>query len=272
MLAKIAPAALEAKTFAAGVRVEHPRTLIDSIQYHGRGAASGLGAAEYRVTTQVDGRGVYSFCMCPGGFVVPSSSGPGEIVVNGMSAAARNSKWSNAAIVVEIRPEDIPQKFHQDAAALGCQQLAGLLFRTEIEQLAAANGNGQAAPAQRLTDFLAGRISKDLPLSSYTAGLVPSELGSWLPPHIADRLKKGFADFDRNMHGFICPDALMIAAETRTSTPVRILRNKESYECTVLAGLYPVGEGSGYSGGIVSSAMDGENACSVIATSLNSSK
>ena len=270
ILAKVAPAALEAKTFAAGVRVEHPRTLIDSIQYHGRGAASGLGAAEYRVITQVDGRGVYSFCMCPGGFVVPSSSGPGEIVVNGMSAAARNSRWSNAAIVVEIRPEDIPQTFHDAAAALGCQQLAGLLFRTEIEKLAAANGRGQSAPAQRLTDFLAGRLSSELPPSSYTAGLVPSELGSWLPAHIADRLKKGFADFDRNMHGFICADALMIAAETRTSTPVRILRNKETYECTALAGLYPVGEGSGYSGGIVSSAMDGENACSVIASSFQS--
>ena len=268
LLAKVAPDALEAKTFAAGVRVEHPRTLIDSIQYHGRGAESGLGAAEYRVTTQVDGRGVYSFCMCPGGFVVPSSSGPGEIVVNGMSAAARNSKWSNAAIVVEIRPEDIPQEFHDAAAKYGCPQLAGLFFRQKIEQLAAANGNGQAAPAQRLTDFLAGRVSNDLPASSYTAGLVSSELGSWLPSHISDRLKKGFVDIDRNMHGFICDDALMIAAETRTSTPVRILRDKQTFECTAILGLYPAGEGSGYSGGIVSSAMDGENACLQISNKL----
>ena len=266
MLAKLVPASLEAKTFAAGVRVEHPRSLIDSIQYHGRGAENGLGAAEYRVTTQVDGRGVYSFCMCPGGFVVPSSSGPDEIVVNGMSAAARNSKWSNSAIVVEIRPEDIPQEYHEAAAKMGCPQLAGLLFRTEIEKLAAKNGRGQAAPAQRLTDFLAGRISSDLPLSSYTAGLVSSDLGSWLPSHIADRLKKGFVEIDRNMHGFICPEALMIAAETRTSPPVRILRDKETFECTALSGLYPAGEGSGYSGGIVSSAMDGENACSHIAS------
>ncbi len=268
MIAKTAPAALEAKTFAAGVRVEHPRELIDKIQYHGRGADAGLGAAEYRVTAQVDGRGVYSFCMCPGGFVVPSSSGPDEIVVNGMSAAARNSKWSNAAIVVEIRPEDIPQKFYSEAEKLGCPQIAGLLFRTEIEKLAAANGSGQSAPAQRLTDFLAGRKSKDLPLSSYTAGLVSSELGSWLPSHIGDRLKKGFVEIDKNMHGFISSDALMIAAETRTSTPVRILRDKESFECTAIAGLYPAGEGSGYSGGIVSSAMDGENACSKIAEKI----
>ncbi len=268
MIARVAPAALEAKTFAAGVRVEHPRTLIDSIQYHGRGADSGLGAAEYRVTTQVDGRGVYSFCMCPGGFVVPSSSGPNEIVVNGMSAAARNSKWSNAAIVVEIRPEDIPLEFKDAAAKAGCPQLAGLFFRRHIEQQAFKNGQGQAAPSQRLTDFLAGRKSSDLPASSYTPGLVSSELGSWLPSHISDRLKKGFVDIDRNMHGFICKEALMIAAETRTSTPVRILRNKENFECTEIEGLYPAGEGSGYAGGIVSSAMDGENACSHIAEVL----
>jgi len=202
--------------------------------------------------------------MCPGGFVVPSSSGPDEIVVNGMSAAARNSKWSNAAIVVEIRPEDIPQKFHEAAEKLGCPQLAGLLFRSEIEGLAFTNGKGQAAPAQRLTDFLANRVSSELPASSYTAGLVSSNLASWLPAHISDRLKKGFAEIDRSMHGFICPEALMIAAETRTSTPVRILRDKETFECTARSGLYPVGECSGYSGGIVSSAMDGENACSQI--------
>ncbi len=264
MLAKEAPDALEAKTFAVGVRVEHPRSLIDSIQYHGRGAEASLGAAEYRVTTQVDGRGVYSFCMCPGGFVVPSSSGPGEIVVNGMSAAARNSKWSNAAIVVEVRPEDIPASCLEEAKKAGCHELAGLYFREEIERLAFENGRGQAAPAQRLTDFLSGRKSADLPASSYTPGLVSSELGSWLPSHISDRLKKGFREIDHSMHGFICENALMIAAETRTSTPVRILRDKQTCECTALAGLYPAGEGSGYSGGIVSSAMDGENAASAI--------
>ena len=261
MLAKLAPDSLEAKTFAAGVRVEHPRSLIDSIQYHGRGAEAGLGAAEYRVTTQVDGRGVYSFCMCPGGFVVPSSSGPDEIVVNGMSAAARNSKWSNAAIVVEVRPGDFPQSCVDQAIKDGCVDLAGLYFREQIEKLAFENGNGQAAPAQRLTDFLAGRKSADLPASSYTPGLVSSELGSWLPSHISERLKKGFKQIDQSMHGFISDEALMIAPETRTSTPVRILRDKETYECNAIGGLYPAGEGAGYSGGIVSSAMDGENVC-----------
>lgn len=263
MIAKISPSALEAKTFAAGVRVEHPRTLIDAIQYHGN-LNNNLGAAEYRVTTQVQERGVYSFCMCPGGFVVPSSSGPDEIVVNGMSAAARNSKWSNAAIVVEIRPEDIPQKFKKQASDSGCPQLAGLLFRTDIEKKAKENGNGQAAPAQRMKDFIENKKSVDLPPSSYTPGLVSSNLNTWLPEHISKRLQQGFKDINKNMKGFLCNDALLIAAETRTSTPVRICRDKETFECTAIKGLYPVGEGSGYSGGIVSSAMDGENACSKI--------
>lgn len=268
MLARLAPEVLEIKTFAVGVRVEHPRELIDAIQYHGQRESSGLGAAEYRVKTQVDERGVYSFCMCPGGFVVPSSSAPEEIVVNGMSAAARNSKWSNSAIVVEIRPEDIPEPYVQEAIKAGCPDLAGLYFRHNLERLAYLNGQGQAAPAQRLTDFLAGIKSVDLPASSYTPGLVSSELGSWLPPLISDKLKKGFVQIDRSMHGFIAEQALMIAIETRTSTPVRILRNKETFECSDIKGLYPVGEGSGYSGGIVSSAMDGENACVKIAELL----
>ena len=268
MLARNAPDSLEAKTFAVGVRVEHPRELIDAIQYHGKREESGLGAAEYRVKDQVDERGVYSFCMCPGGFVVPSSSATEEIVVNGMSAAGRNSKWSNAAIVVEVRPEDIPQHWVDEAIKDGCLDLAGLYFRQALEHLTYLNGKGQAAPAQRLTDFLAGRKSADLPASSYTPGLVSSELGEWLPSFISERLKKGFVEIDRSMHGFICKDALMIATETRTSTPVRILRDKESFECPSLPGLYPAGEGSGYSGGIVSSAMDGENVCSHISANL----
>lgn len=263
LLAKTAPSSLEAKTFAAGVRVEHPRELIDAIQYHGR-KEKNLGAAEYRVTTQVDGRGVYSFCMCPGGFVVPSSSGPDEIVVNGMSAAARNSKWSNAAIVVEIRPEDIPQEFVVKAKELGCPDLAGLLFRTQMELLAKQNGSGQAAPSQLLTDFLANRKSTELPATSYTPGIVSSNLNEWLPEHIRSRLQKGFAEINKSMKGFICSEALMIAIETRTSTPVRIKRDKETFECCGIQNLFPAGEGSGYSGGIVSSAMDGENACAVI--------
>lgn len=260
MMAKIAPSALEAKTFAAGVRVEHPRTLIDAIQYHGK-LDNNLGAAEYRVTTQVEDRGVYSFCMCPGGFVVPSSSGPDEIVVNGMSAAARNSKWSNAAIVVEIRPEDIPGKFKKQAEEMGCPQIAGLLYRSDMERKAKENGKGQAAPAQRLKDFLDNKKSSEIPDSSYTAGLVSSNLNDWMPAHISTRLAQGFRDINKNMKGFVCNDALMIAIETRTSTPVRIVRNKDNFQCTAIKGLYPAGEGSGYSGGIVSSAMDGENAC-----------
>lgn len=268
IIAKKAPSALEAKTFAVGVRVEHPRILIDAIQYHGK-LDSNLGAAEYRVTTQVEERGLYSFCMCPGGFVVPSASAPGEIVVNGMSAAERNSKWSNAAIVTEIRPEDIPESFVKEAEKKGCRALAGLYFRADLEKLAYKNGKEQAAPAQRLSDFLDNKLSEDLPPSSYTAGLVSSNLNKWLPPFISRRLAQGFRQINKNMKGFICPDALMIAVETRTSTPVRILRDKESFECTGLKNLYPCGEGSGYSGGIVSSAMDGENACAKICFTIS---
>lgn len=263
MVAKMNPASLEAKTFAVGVRVEHPRVLIDAIQYHGIPKGE-LGAAEYRVTAQVEERGVYSFCMCPGGFVVPSSSGPDEIVVNGMSAAERNSKWSNAAIVVETRPEDIPAEYIAQAKTDGCTALAGLYFRTALEKAAKDNGQGQAAPAQRLTDFLDNKKSKDLPVSSFTAGLVCSNLNSWMPPQITTRLAQGFKIINKNMKGFIYEDALMIAIETRTSTPVRILRDKETCECCGIKNLYPAGEGSGYSGGIVSSAMDGENICQKI--------
>ena len=263
MVAKMNPASLEAKTFAVGVRVEHPRVLIDAIQYHGMPKGE-LGAAEYRVTAQVEERGVYSFCMCPGGFVVPSSSGPDEIVVNGMSAAERNSKWSNAAIVVETRPEDIPAEYIAQAKTDGCTALAGLYFRTALEKATKDNGQGQAAPAQRLTDFLDNKKSKDLPVSSFTAGLVCSNLNSWMPPQITTRLAQGFKMINKNMKGFICEDALMIAIETRTSTPVRILRDKETCECCGIKNLYPAGEGSGYSGGIVSSAMDGENICQKI--------
>ena len=259
LLAKKCPESLEAKTFAAGVRVEHPRELIDSIQYHGQNAISNLPTAEYKLTTQVEGRGVYSFCMCPGGFVVPSSSGPEEIVVNGMSAAERNSKWSNAAIVVEIRPEDIPEKFVKKATSVGCAALAGLYFRASIEKLTKENGKDQSAPAQRLTDFLNHKDSINLPPSSYTPGLVCSRIDKWLPSHIEKRLEEGFKNFNKTKKGFVCNDAIIIASETRTSTPVRIIREKDSYECSYIKNLYPAGEGSGYSGGIVSSAMDGEN-------------
>ena len=265
MLAKIEPASLEAKTFAVGVRVEHPRTLIDSIQFHGQEMPH---AAEYRLTTQVEERGVYSFCMCPGGYVVPCATSRDQIVVNGMSSSGRNSQWSNAAIVVERRPEDIPSQFVQQAQADGCPALAGLYWRTWLEKLTQENGKGQYAPAQRLTDFLNHKDSKNLPVTSYKPGVVASRLDKWLPQDISTRLQTAFKDFNRSMKGFVCDDALLIASETRTSTPVRILRNKETLECNAIKGLYPCGEGSGYSGGIGSSAMDGERVAKAISEEL----
>ena len=267
MIAKCSPSSLEAKTFAVGVRVEHPREIIDAIQYHGKAGTSkacNLGAAEYRLTTQVQERGVYSFCMCPGGFVVPSQTGPDEIVVNGMSNKNRNSLWSNAAIVVETRSEDIPPVFIDRAKKEGCPALAGLYFRDHLEKLAKEQGDLQKAPAQMMKDFIARKASEGFPKTSYTPGIVSSRLDQWIPSQIADRLRQGFLNFDKSMKGFVCDKALMIAMETRTSTPVRILRDSETLECAGLKGLYPCGEGSGYSGGIVSSAMDGENICKKI--------
>ncbi len=264
MIARISPESLEAKTFAVGVRVEHPRKTIDLIRYHSMETVKKLGAAEYLLVTQADGRGVYSFCMCPGGFVVPSASGPDEIVVNGMSAAGRNSAWSNAAIVVETRPEDIPQEYVDAAEKNGCKALAGLLWRQWLENLTFKKGEGQKAPAQLLVDFLDGKESQELPKSSYAPGLVPTRLDQWLPKQISSRLKKAFRDFNKEMRGYICGEALMIAMETRTSTPVRISRDKESLVCVGLENLYPAGEGSGYAGGIVSSAMDGIKVCEKI--------
>ena len=250
---------LEEKTFAVGVRVEHPRTVIDKIQYHGKDRTENLPAAEYRLTTQVDERGVYSFCMCPGGLVVPSSSSPEEIVVNGMSPSSRNSKWSNAAIVVEVRPEDAKQILKENNIDLENSELASLKFRTYLEKLTYQNGSGIKAPAQKLSDFINGVESKSFPETSYTPGLISSRLDLWLPKFIHQRLQKAFVKFNENMKGFICDKAILIASETRTSTPVRILRDKETLQSPVIQNLFPAGEGSGYSGGIVSSAMDGEN-------------
>lgn len=265
MLAKIEPTVLEAKTFAVGVRVEHPRSIIDSIQFHGQEMPE---ASEYRLTSQVDGRGVYSFCMCPGGYVVPCATKKDQIVVNGMSSSGRNSRWSNAAIVTEHRPEDIPQNFVEQAKQDGCPALAGLYWRTWLEKLTFENGKGQFAPAQRLTDFIDERQSDSLPETSYRPGVVQSRLDKWFPEDIKKRLQQAFKDFNHSMKGFVCNDALLIASETRTSTPVRILRNKETLECTKIKALYPCGEGSGYSGGIGSSAMDGERVAKAIANSL----
>ena len=259
------PGSLEAKTFAMGVRVEHPRELIDRIQYHGQERGSTLPAATYRLSAQAEDRGVYSFCMCPGGLIVPSATADDEIVVNGMSPSSRNTRWSNAAIVVETRPEDIPARFRigdQDAV------LAGIRYQQWLEREAKKQGKGQAAPAQRLTDFIDEKASAKLPDSSYSPGLVPSRLDLWLPEQISSRLREAFMEFNRFMKGFISSEAVIVGVETRTSSPVRILRNTETLESTTLAGLFPAGEGSGYSGGIVSSAMDGEICAGAICAKL----
>ena len=271
------PAALEDKTFAMGLRVEHPREIIDNIQFHGAQKKSQLGAAEYRLVTQVQERGVYSFCMCPGGLVVPSASCQEGLVVNGMSPSSRGGKWSNAAIVVEIRPQDfelviaqLEEKFSEYNITVDVKLASskntnpGLYLRTLLEILTKTQGRGQQAPAQLLVDFLAEKPSQELPRSSYSPGLVTSRLDSWLPDFIKERLQQAFRDFNRKMAGFACKQALLIAAETRTSTPIRILRNPETLECVAAANLYPAGEGSGYSGGIVSSAMDGEAVAAAI--------
>jgi uncharacterized FAD-dependent dehydrogenase len=253
-------ARLEAKTFAMGVRVEHPREFIDSAQYHGRERGEDLPAASYKLVAQVEGRGVYSFCMCPGGIIVPAATANDEIVVNGMSPSDRNSRWSNSGIVVETRPEDVPQEFARDDPAL-----AGMRYQAWLEREAKRHGQGQAAPAQRLDDFVAGRPSVDLPECSYTPGLVPSPLHEWLPRDISRRLRQGFGEFDRHLRGFVRHDAVIVGVESRTSSPVRVARDPVSLEAVGLPGLFPCGEGSGYAGGIVSSAMDGENAALAVA-------
>lgn len=257
--------ALEAKGFAVGVRLEHPQELIDRIQYHnpaGRGRY--LPAAEYSFVTQVDGRGVYSFCMCPGGFVVPAASGQNQLVVNGMSPSNRGSRWANSGMVVEIRPEDLPGYETGDV-------LAGIKFQEEIERLCFVNGNcRQTAPAQRMTDFVHGKISADLPSSSYAPGVLSSPLHFWMPEFITRRLRQGFLHFGQISHGFLTREALMIGVETRTSSPVRIPRDNESLNHIGLEGLYPCGEGAGYAGGIVSAAIDGERCAEALAQKYQS--
>lgn len=257
--------ALEAKGFAVGVRLEHPQELIDRIQYHnpaGRGRY--LPAAEYSFVTQVDGRGVYSFCMCPGGFVVPAASGQNQLVVNGMSPSNRGSRWANSGMVVEIRPEDLPGYETGDV-------LAGIKFQEEIERQCFVNGNcRQTAPAQRMTDFVHGKISADLPSSSYAPGVLSSPLHFWMPEFITRRLRQGFLHFGQISHGFLTREALMIGVETRTSSPVRIPRDSESLNHIGLEGLYPCGEGAGYAGGIVSAAIDGERCAEALAQKYQS--
>ena len=267
--------ALETKGFAMGVRAEHPQSLINQLMYFkGRNIdISGnrytetiqfVGNASYSLVTQVDGRGVYSFCMCPGGHIVPAGSTPDTCVVNGMSASHRNSPFANSGMVVQINPEDIP----------GNDPLRGLEYQEKLEQRAfmhAKDGDrataqrSAVAPAQRLLDFVEGRPSKDLPPCSYLPGIVPSRLDQWLPPHIGKRLQQGFRDFDKKYPGFLTNEAVILGVESRSSSAVRIPRDPETLQSISTPGLYPCGEGAGYAGGITSSALDGINAALKIA-------
>jgi uncharacterized protein len=249
---------LQMKSFAVGVRVEHPQSLIDRIQYHGNERGNYLPAASYSLVKQVDGRGVYSFCMCPGGFIVPSATSQEEVVVNGMSPSERNSPYANSGIVVEIRPEDLG-KYSSHGI------LAGIEFQKEIEHEAWINGGRtQSAPAQRLVDFVSGKISGSLPKVSYFPGVTSSPLHSWLPEGVVRRLQEGFNLFGQVMKGYLTNDAVILGVESRTSSPLRIPRDPEKMCHVRIHGLYPCGEGSGYSGGIVSSAVDGMNAADAI--------
>ena len=279
---------MEAKGIAVGVRLEHPSMLIDQIQYHNKnGRGKYLPAAEYSFVTQAEGRGVYSFCMCPGGFVVPAASGPHQIVVNGMSPSNRGSKWSNSGMVVEIRPEDLAEnnlfteelktkseelkatnKNHGQWTTDHCP-LTMMYFQEALEASCWQQGNmRQTAPSQRMVDFTRKKLSYDLPDSSYSPGLVSSPLHFWMPAFITDRLSKGFQQFGKSSHGFLTNEAVMIGVETRTSAPVRILRDNETLQHVTVNGLFPCGEGAGYAGGIVSAGIDGEKCAEAAATYL----
>ena len=268
--------ALETKGFAMGVRIEHPQALINQLMYHLKPSASDhphsvvdfVGNASYSVVTQVDGRGVYSFCMCPGGHIVPAGSSADGCVVNGMSASHRNSPYANSGMVVQINPEDIP----------GDNPLRGLEYQEALEceafkQAKSAHTKGpltdnirtSSAPAQRMKDFVKGKASKDLPACSYLPGIVPSRLDQWLPAHIGKRLQQGFRDFDRKYPGFLTNEAVILGVESRSSSAVRIVRDPETLQSVNTPGLYPCGEGAGYAGGITSSALDGINAALKIA-------
>lgn len=248
---------LEAKGIAVGVRLEHPQALIDQIQYHSKeGRGKYLPAAEYSMLTRVRDRAVYSFCMCPGGYIIPAASGPGQLVVNGMSPANRGTRWANSGMVVEILPEDIP----------GDDPLRIMHFQEKIEQrFHEASGHTQKAPAQRMTDFVDGRDSADLPRSSYPPGVFPARIDKLLPVGVASRLQDGFREFGRKSRGFLSSEAILVGDETRTSAPVRIPRDGELLRHIRVEGLYPCGEGAGYAGGIVSAAVDGIRCARAIA-------
>jgi uncharacterized FAD-dependent dehydrogenase len=261
-ICKIRGIELEMKAFAIGVRVEHPQELIDKIQYHGNSRGEFLPASSYNLAKQIDGRGVYSFCMCPGGFIVPSATSQEEVVVNGMSPSGRNSPYANSGIVVEIKPEDLTKY-----STFG--EMAGIEFQKELEREAWKNGgHTQRAPAQRLADFVAGENSASLPKVSYFPGVTSSPLHNWLPKAIGRRLRDGFRLFGHVMSGYLTNDAVVLAVESRTSSPVRIPRDPEKLHHIRISGLYPCGEGSGYAGGIISSAVDGMRAAEAIARKI----
>lgn len=284
---------LETKGIAIGVRLEHPSMLIDQIQYHNKnGRGKYLPAAEYSFVQQVDGRGVYSFCMCPGGFVVPAASGPHQLVVNGMSPSNRGTKWSNSGMVVETRPEDLllPEMQLQAEPFPGSNEslteelilrdgkqpegtvhtLAMMRFQEKLEQICWQQGNmRQTAPSQRMVDFTRKKLSYDLPATSYSPGLVSSPLHFWMPSFLSERLSKGFQLFGKSSRGFLTNEAVMIAVETRTSSPVRIVRDKDTLQHLTIEGLFPCGEGAGYAGGIVSAGIDGERCAEAVAHYLN---
>lgn len=263
---------LEAKGFAVGVRLEHPSQLIDQIQYHSpKGRGKYLPAAEYSFTTQVDGRGVYSFCMCPGGVIIPSASAKCELLVNGMSPSHRGGAWSNSGMVVQVNPDDVLLPEMQ----IDCEDIPPVAddsplrvmnFQERLEHMCWIMGNRrQTAPAQRMTDFVRGKLSYDLPRSSYAPGLISSPLHFWLPKFVSSRLQRGFENFGRTSRGFLTSEATMIGVETRTSSPVRIVRDNDTLQHVTVEGLFPCGEGAGYAGGIVSAAVDGER-CAMAAS------
>ena len=273
---------IEAKGIAVGVRLEHPSQLIDQIQYHNKsGRGKYLPAAEYSFVTQVEDRGVYSFCMCPGGFVIPAATGPEQLVVNGMSPSNRGTAWSNSGMVVETHPEDVAQfvKEHQaiiEQTEMKAQQndslftlhssLQMMYFQQIVEKQCWQQGNmKQTAPAQRMADFVNNRLSYDLPKSSYAPGIISSPLHFWMPSFVSKRLQEGFKTFGKNAHGFLTNEATLIAMETRTSSPVRIIRDRETLQHVRIQGLFPCGEGAGYAGGIVSAGVDGERCAEMCA-------
>lgn len=273
---------IEAKGIAVGVRLEHPSQVIDQIQYHNKnGRGKYLPAAEYSFVTQVDGRGVYSFCMCPGGFVIPAATGPEQLVVNGMSPSNRGTAWSNSGMVVETHPEDVAPfvKDHQavleeielrrqeDSSLFTLHSSLQMMYFQEIlEKQCWQQGNmKQTAPSQRMADFVNNRLSYDLPKSSYAPGLVSSPLHFWMPSFVSKRLQEGFKTFGKNAHGFLTNEAILIATETRTSSPVRIVRDRETLQHVRIQGLFPCGEGAGYAGGIVSAGVDGERCAEMCA-------